>query len=148
MYEVAKRILRERMRGKVDLIPSIILAEIEKNSGQNNDQFLAATSIFVIPESDMDDVAKLELVTKAQFDSLVDYRKECIAAAVDIASPNHGHFKWMSDDWTESIWFKDDRGEHGYGNCNEGGWCFIGKTHGKWMMRYWWREYIMQRKRS
>jgi hypothetical protein len=46
MYEVAKCILRERMRGKVDPIPPIILAEIEKNSGQNNDQFLAAMSIF------------------------------------------------------------------------------------------------------
>jgi hypothetical protein len=45
MYEVAKRILRERIRGKVDLIPPIILAEIEKNTGQNNDAHLAATSL-------------------------------------------------------------------------------------------------------
>src|ERR1700692_4144863 len=48
----------------------------------------------------------------------------------------------MSDDWTDSIWFKDGWGEHGQRNCNEGGWCYIGKTHGKWMKRYWWREYL------
>jgi hypothetical protein len=141
MYEVAKRILRERISGKVDLIPPIILAEIEKNTGRNNDAHLADMSIIGIPE-DTDDVADLELVTKVQFDSLLDYRKECVAAAVKVAGPDHGHYTWMSDDWTESIWFKDDWGEHGRRNCNEGGWCYIGKTQGKWMKRYWWREYL------
>jgi len=94
---MAKRILRERIRGKVDLIPPIILAGIEKNTSQNNDAHLAAMLIIVIPE-DTDDTGDLELVTKVQFDSLLD--------------PDHGHYKWISDDW----------GGHGYGNCNEGGW--------------------------
>jgi hypothetical protein len=57
-------------------------------------------------------VGDLELVAKVQFDSLLDYRRESVTAAVKVADPDHGHYKWISDDW----------GDHGHGNCNEGGW--------------------------
>jgi len=112
MYEVAKCILRERIQRKVHLMPPIMLAEIEKNTGQNNDAHLAAMSIIVISEA-TDDVMDLELVTNVQLDSLLDYRKGCVAVAVKVAKPDDGHYTWMSDDWTDSIWFKDGWGEHG-----------------------------------
>jgi len=140
MFEVAKHILKERTRGKLNLIPPIMRTAIEENIGPNNDAHLAAVSIMSFPE-DKDDVMDLELLTNAQVDSLVTYQKECVKAAVEVAEPAHGHFTWMSEYWTRKNWFKDGWGEHGRGNCNEGGHIYIGNTQGKWMMRYWWREY-------
>jgi hypothetical protein len=143
MNEVARRVLRERLQGKRDLIPPIVLSAIEMNTDQNTEARLAALSIMVFPgDEEKDNLVELELITKPQADSLQAYREECIRAAVNVAQPDHGHYKWMSEEWTRSNWFKDERGEHGRGNCNEGGNIFIASTQGKWMMRYWWRDYI------
>lgn len=139
MYEVAKRILRERTRGIPDTIPPIMLASIEQKIGQNNDARLAAVFTMLFPEDNSDDVVDMGLITKAQVDSLLAYRRNCVAAAVKVARPDHNHFTWMSEAWTRSNWFKGD--EHDY-RCNKGGNIYIANTQGKWMMRYWWREYI------
>lgn len=142
MNQVAKRVLQERLRGKIDLIPPIMLTAIETKTGQNNDAHLAASSIMVFPDESTDTLVELELITKPQADSLQTYGKNCVAAAERVAIPPHKHYTWMSEEWTRSNWFKDERGEHGRGNCNKGRNIYIANTQGKWMMRYWWREYI------
>jgi len=139
MYEVAKRILSERTRGIPDIIPPIMLASIEQNIGQNGDAHLAAVFTMLFPDDNSDDVVDIGLITKAQVDSLLAYQRNCVAAAVKVASPAHGHYTWMSEVWTRSNWFKDGGGEH---DCNRGGNIYIGNTQGKWVMRYWWREYM------
>jgi len=141
MYEVAKRILKERTRGISNTIPPVMLASIEKNFGQNSDARLAAVFTMLFPDDNSDDVVDMGLITKAQVDLLLAYKRNCVAAAVKVASPDHCHYKWMSEVWTRSNWFKDDGGEHEY-YCNRGGNIYIGNTHGKWMMRYWWSEYM------
>jgi hypothetical protein len=147
MYEVVKRILRERTRGKVDLIPPIMLATIKESTGPNNDAYISAVSIVLFPEDNLtEDVVELGLLTKAQADSLLAYRKECVEAARGVASPAHNRCTWMSEVWARKNWFKDDRGEHGRGNCNEGGNIYIGNTQGKWMTRRWWRDYMYKAK--
>ncbi|KAM6490070.1 hypothetical protein JOM56_014482 [Amanita muscaria] len=139
LYEVAKRILKERTRGIPNIIPPTMLASIEKNI--NSDARLAAVFTMSFPDDNSDDVVDMGLITKAQADSLLTYQRNCVAAAVKVASPDHGHYKWMSEVWTRSNWFKDDGGEHEH-CCNRGGNIYIGNTHGKWMMRHWWREYM------
>ncbi|KDR78290.1 hypothetical protein GALMADRAFT_1311552 [Galerina marginata CBS 339.88] len=143
MYDVAKRVLRERVRANIHLIPPIMLAAVEMNAetSQNADAHLGAVAMLLFPE-ELEDIVDLELIKTTQANSLVVYRKECVAAAVEVAMPAHNHYRWMSDHWTTVNWFKDSKGQHGRGNCNEGGNCFIGQTSGKIMMRFWWREYI------
>jgi hypothetical protein len=94
MYEVAKRILRERTRGIADTIPPIMLASIEQKIGQNSDARLAAVFTMLFPDDGSDDVVDIGLITKAQVDSLLAYQRNCVAAAVEVASPHNGHFTW------------------------------------------------------
>jgi hypothetical protein len=115
-YEVAKRILKERIWNKFHLIPPIMLATIERNTGRDSDNnaHFAAIVTMLFPEEDLEGVVvnDLELVTKAQFDSLLAYQKACVAAAVEVTQPPHGHYTRMSEVWTRSNWFRNDGGEH------------------------------------
>jgi hypothetical protein len=86
MNQVAKHILRERLREKIFILP-IILAAIESNTGQNTDARLAALSIMVFPgDEDKDNLVELEFITKPQ-----EYSNKCATAAVEVACPDHGH---------------------------------------------------------
>jgi hypothetical protein len=87
-------------------------------------------------------MVELGIVNQAQLDSLMQYRDDCRASAVTIASPPHFHFRWFSEEYN---WFRSDV-EHGNG-CNRGGNMFIGDVSGKIMMRYWWREYLYEARR-
>ncbi|KIL60124.1 hypothetical protein M378DRAFT_14394 [Amanita muscaria Koide BX008] len=54
LYEVAKRILKERTRGIPNIIPPIMLASIEQNI--NSDARLAAVFTMSFPDDNSDDV--------------------------------------------------------------------------------------------
>lgn len=102
MYEVAKRIIMERTRGISDTIPPIMLAAIEKKISQNSNARLAAIFTMLFPDDSSDDVVDIGLITRAQVDSLLAYRTNCIAAAVTVATPQYMHYMWISDVWLKS----------------------------------------------
>ena len=138
MYEVAKRILRERTWGKLN---SPHNARCYRENLRAEQQCVPRCKVFMMsfPEDGLEDVAELELITKEQFDSLLAYRSRCIEAAHEIASPPHTHYTWMSEIWTTTSWFSSDGGNHDR-SCQLGGHIYTGDVTGKWVKRYWWME--------
>ena len=56
----------------------------------------------LFPDDSSDDVVDIGLITRAQVDSLLAYRTNCIAAAVTVATPQYMHYMWISDVWLKS----------------------------------------------
>ncbi len=139
MTPVIKTIYRDRIQLEHELPSSRMLDTIRQRIGHDEDMYLAAANIFTPPEDETIEMVDLGLVDQAQFDALVRYRDDCRASAVQVASPPHGHFTWMSSTYN---WFRDDV-EHGC-SCQRGGNIYIANVSGKSMTRHWWRSYIYE----
>ena len=141
-----KAIYRDRIQLECKFPPPRMLEVIRQKVGQDENMYLAAISIFTSESSEneaeelAEEMVDLGLVTPSQYKSLVDYRDKCRVRAVEVASPPHNHFTWMSPEYN---WFRDNE-EH---NCNKGGNIYIANVQGKSMTRFWWREYMYEARR-
>ncbi|KAF8890826.1 hypothetical protein CPB84DRAFT_1749026 [Gymnopilus junonius] len=137
MPRVQARILKEKVKDKINLVPFIMLSTIAQKTGQDTDAYFAAVFVILFPDA-RDSVLDSGLLQVKQVDALKKYHSDCAAAAKGVASPIHDHYHWMTERWTETTWFT---GEHD-DCCKRGGTIYMGDVSGKWMMRYWWRDYI------
>ena len=134
--EITTAIYRDRLQLDREFPPLRMLELIRQRVRQDEDMCFAAISVFASSGDEAQEMVDLGLVSQPQYNALLRYRDDCRARAVEVASPRHGHFTWMSPEYN---WFKDDEHE-----CNRGGNIFIANVQGKSMMRFWWREYIYE----
>jgi hypothetical protein len=74
----------------------------------------------------------------------VGHLSKCVKTAQLVATPEHNHYKWLPDSWTDRVpWF--DRRCEGHDDsrsCNAYGNIFIASTQGMWIAKKWWRYYM------
>jgi hypothetical protein len=64
-----------------------MLNQIRNKVGQNEDLYLAAAIIAASLEDEAEELVGLELVTRAQYNSLRKYRNDCCIRAEGVAVP-------------------------------------------------------------
>jgi len=142
MEEVARRILKERICGVLDLIPPIMLDTIKQKAGQDDNILLAAGCAILFP-TERHDVIVPRLVTQSQFNALLRYHEKCGQAAQSVARPDYGHYNWASDAWIRKRWFSEDHKHAEIRSCEKAGTIYVGNVGGKFQTRRWWSDYML-----
>lgn len=140
MMSVAKAVYKDRIRLERELPSSSMVDVIRQKVRQDEDMFLAAAHIFTTSASEEEEMVELGLVSKAQLASLKRYKKDCCNAAVRVASPPHGHYRWMDSTYH---WFRSDAA-HDL-NCYRYSNIFMGYIHER-PIRHWLWLYITEAK--
>jgi len=134
MVSVAKAVYKDRIRLERELPPSSMLDVIWQKVGQDEDMYLAAAHIFTASANEEEEMVELGLVSKERLAYLKRYQKLCCDAAVRVASPPHGHYRWMDSTyhWFQPVGHSLDCYRAGITNI------FMGYIHERTTRDWWW----------
>lgn len=141
MNKVAKDLLKRVWR-EIDRIPVTMHQTIKAQYPHDDDAYLAAVYVMLFP-GENDSVIEKLMRAHSRMKSLSRYRTDCGGAARRVAQPDHGHYRWLSGQWTDNSWFNSwfDRDGHSDACQSHSGYYF-GLVQGNLYLRRWWGEYM------